>query len=294
MRKKNKEALTGYLFVTPALTVFFIFVFFSILFIVGLSFTKYNTLSKEIKFIGLDNYIRLFKDIRFHIALKNTLKYVAIVVPIQTILSLLIAIALNAKIKYPTVFRTIFFLPTLTSSAVLTVIFMFLFSINGPVNHFLLDYNFINTPINFLTDTKFTLNVIMIMNIWSTVPFFATIYIAGLQDISQEMYEAAQIDGANGLKRFIYIIIPMMTPITLFVFLTGIIGCFQVFDQAYIFSGGTGGPANSTLTVTLLIYQYAFNTSGTMGYASTIAVVLSVIIFAVSAITKKWQNGGDE
>lgn len=293
MTKRRKEATTGYLFLTPALITLFIFTVFSILFIIFLSFTRYNTLSREMSFIGFDNYIRLFTDRRFHIALRNTVRYVLIVVPIQTVLSLLIALSLNAKVKGASIFRVIFFLPTLTSSSVLTIIFMFLFNIDGPINQILLDYNLIERPINFLTNTDFTLSIIMAMNIWSTIPFFATIYVAGLQDITEEMYEASEIDGANGIKKLLYIVIPIISPITLFVFLTGLIGCFQIFDQAYIFSNGTGGPANSTLTVTLLIYQNAFATIGTMGYAAAIAVVLAMIIFVISLLTRRWQNGGE-
>lgn len=292
MTNKKQETIQGYIFLTPALTIFLIFTIISILFIFFLSFTKYNTLNGKMTFIGIDNYLNLFKDGRFHIALFNTFKYVIIVVPIQTLLSLLIALALNAKIKFPVVFRTVFFLPTLTSSAALTIIFMFLFSINGPINGTLMNLNIIKEPISFLTDARVALNVIMVMNIWSTIPMYSTIYIAGLQDISKEVYEAAAIDGATGIKQFLHIIIPIMTPITLFIFLTGLIGCFQIFDQAYIFSNGTGGPANSTLTVTLLIYQYAFTTSGTMGYAASIAVMLSLIIFLFSMITRRWQSQG--
>ncbi len=294
MINKRREGLQGYLFLSPALIIFLIFTILSTSFILFLSFTKYNTLNGQMKFIGLDNYFKLFSDSRFQISLKNTFKYVIVVVPIQTILALLIAMALNAKIKFPVVFRTIFFLPTLTSSAALTIIFMFLFSVTGPLNQILLNLYLIKEPISFLTDTKFALKVIMVMNIWSTIPMYSTIYIAGLKDISNEIYEAASIDGANGFSKFIYIVVPIIAPITLFVFLTGLIGCFQIFDQAYILSNGSGGPANSTLTVTLLIYQYAFTTSGTMGYAAAIAVALAFIIFAFSLVTKRWQGQGGE
>ena len=214
-------------------------------------------------------------------------------VPVQTIIALVIAYILaNKGIKGKTVFRLIYFLPTLTSSAALTLIFMFIFNLNGPINGLLESLHLISQPINFINDTNWTLKVIMIMNIWSTVPYFMTIYLASLVDLPDSMYEAAEIDGANVFDKLRYITIPYLRPITTFVLLTGIIGTFQMFDQAYIFSGGTGGPANSTLTVSLLIFQYAFGQNNQMGYAAVIAIILAIIIFIVARIAEK-LNGGN-
>ena len=127
----------------------------------------------------------------------------------------------------------------------------------------------------------------MAMNIWSTIPFFMTIYLAGLQDIPKSTYEAAEVDGANSIQKFFYITVPQLKPITTFVLLMGIIGTFQMFDQAYIFSNGTGGPENSTLTVALLIYKNAFGQNNSMGFATATAIMLSVVIFSVSFIAQK-------
>ncbi len=196
-------------------------------------------------------------------------------------------------VKGKKLFRLIYFLPTLTSSAALTLIFMFLFNLNGPINGFLVGQHLLNQPINFLNDTNWTLKVIMVMNIWSTVPYFMTIYLASLVDLPDSLYEAADIDGANVMQKFRYITVPHLRPVTTFVLLMGIIGTFQMFDQAYIFSGGSGGPANSTLTVSLLIYQYAFKSQNNqMGYAAVIALVLAIVIFLVSRIAEK-LNGGN-
>jgi ABC-type sugar transport system permease subunit len=213
-----------------------------------------------------------------------------VVVPTQTFIALVLAYVLNQKLKAKNIIRTVLFLPTLTSSAVLTMIFMFLFSVNGPINQFLMSSGAIGSAMNFLGDPKFALKVIMAMNIWSTVPFFMTIYLAGLQDIPDALYEAASIDGASSIQKFFKITVPNIAPVTVFVVLQGLIGCFQIFDQAYIFSNGSGGPQNSTLTVALSMYQYAFKTNGTMGYAAAIAVVLAIVIFVVAIITKKLQK----
>ena len=225
--------------------------------------------------------------------MQNTGFFALVVVPVQTIIALVIAYILASKgIKAKKMFRLIYFLPTLTSSAALTLIFMFVFNLNGPINGFLESIHLIDGPINFINDTDWTLKVIMVMNIWSTVPYFMTIYLASLVDLPDAMYEAAEIDGANAFQKLRYITIPYLRPITTFVLLTGIIGTFQMFDQAYIFSGGTGGPENSTLTVSLLIFQYAFGQQNQMGYAAVIAIMLAIIIFVVSRIAEK-LNGGN-
>ncbi len=286
--KKRREALTGYGFMLPALIIMIVFTLVPIFYALFLSFTKVNLIGEmSFDWVGLKNYANAINDERVWIAFKNTLRYVIIVVPLQTAIALLIASVLNSGIKFQNTFRTIFFLPTLTSSSALTMIFMFLFSLNGPFNSILVQMGFIDAPINFINETEFALNTIMAMNIWSTVPFFMTIYLAGLQDIPHSLYEAADIDGANAWQKLIKITVPNLTPVTNYVLLMGIIGCFQLFDQAYIISGGSGGPNNATLTFSLIIYQYAFKTMGTMGYSAALAVLLTIIIFAVSMIAKR-------
>jgi len=162
-----------------------------------------------------------------------------------------------------------------------------MFNIQGPVNSLLLDLGIISQRINFLQDTNFTLQTIMLMNIWSTVPMYMTLYIASLVDLPESMYEAADLDGANVVRKFFSITIPYLKPITTYVLLTGIIGTLQMFDQAYIFSNGSGGPSNSTLTISLLVYRYAFGPQNAMGYAATLAVILAVIILTISLIVNR-------
>ena len=286
-KQRKQEALQGVGFVLPAVIIIGIFVIASILFAIYISFHKVNLFTGYYEFIGLDNYKRVLTDSKTRIAFKNTAAFAAVVVPVQTMLALIMASVLNSKLKGKLKFRTIFFLPTLTSSAALTMIFMFLFSLTGPINQFAVQLNLINEPINFLNDAKFTLKVIMSMNIWSTVPFFMTIYLAGLQEVPNSVYESAEVDGANSVQKFFYITVPQLKPITTFVLLMGIIGTFQMFDQAYIFSNGSGGPENSTLTVALLIYRNAFGQNNTMGFATAIAIILSLVIFSVSLIAQK-------
>jgi multiple sugar transport system permease protein len=222
-------------------------------------------------------------DERVWIALKNTAEYVIIVVPIQTIIALALALMLNSSIKGKNIFRIIFFLPTVTSSAVLTLIFMWIYNSNGLLNNVL---SFLGLPTyNWIGDPAVALKSIMLMNIWSTAPFFMVIYLAALQDIPESLYEAATIDGANRFDQLISITLPLLKPVTFFIVVMGIIGTFQLFDQSYIFSGGSGGPNNSTLTVVLLIYQYAFKNLD-MGYAAALALMLAGVIMGVTLIQR--------
>jgi len=285
---KSQQAIQGYGFMLPTLIILGLFTLFPIGYALFLSFIRVNLLGGlDFEFVGWRNYQIAFNDERLLIALRNTVRYVAFVVPIQTIIALVMAYVLNSGVKFQKTFRTIYFLPTLTSSAALTMIFMFLFSINGPVNGLLVEWGLLEAPINFVQDTQFALNTIMVMNIWSTVPFYMTIYLAGLQDIPDALYEAASLDGANAVQKLTKVTIPNLVPVTNFILLMGIIGCFQVFDQAFIVSGGTGGPNNATLTVALLIYRYAFQVIGTMGYASALAILLTILIFIVAMIAKR-------
>jgi multiple sugar transport system permease protein/raffinose/stachyose/melibiose transport system permease protein len=291
-KRQRDEMIQGYAFIFPAAVVALVFFILSVAFAVYLSFNNVNLFTQTFTWNNFDNYARIFQDPRALRALRNTATFAAIVVPLQTLISLIIAYVLSSKtVKGKRIFRMVYFLPTLTSSSALTIIFMFIFNVFGPVNEFLLNTGLISERINFLQEPTYALQVIMAMNIWSTVPFFMTIYLASLVDLPKSLYEAADIDGANVLQKLRYITIPYLRPITTYVLLTGIIGTFQMFDQAYIFSNGSGGPANSTLTLSLLIYQNAFGQMNTMGYAAALAVILAILIFIVARIAEK-LNGG--
>ncbi|OIJ17061.1 sugar ABC transporter permease [Anaerobacillus alkalilacustris] len=284
-----REAGQGYTFMSPTIFVLGLFVVAPIFYAIFLAFHRVELLGgMSFNFIGFDNFTRVVDDTRAKIAIMNTAKYVAVVVPIQTALALILAATLNAGMKGEKFFRIVYFLPTLTSSAVLTLIFMWMYNPEGLINNILA---FVGLPTyNWINDPSVALNAIMMMNIWSTAPFFMVIYLAALQDIPDSMYEAAELDGANGIQKFWYITVPLLRPVTSFAVIMGLIGTFQLFDQSYIFSGGSGGPSNSTLTVVLLIYQYAFGTSGRMGYAAAIAFILAFIILTATLIQRKMQK----
>ncbi|TWG29823.1 carbohydrate ABC transporter membrane protein 1 (CUT1 family) [Geobacillus sp. C56-T2] len=281
-----RETGAAYAFLLPALFVLALFIIGPIVFAVFLAFHKVQLLgTASFEFVGFDNFARMAHDTRAKIALWNTVKYVVIVVPCQTVLALVLAATLNAGLKGEKFFRIVYFLPTLTSSAVLTLIFMWMYNQNGFINHVL---EAVGLPTyNWLGDPDVALNAIMIMNIWSTAPYFMVIYLAALQDIPDSLYEAAELDGANAWQKFWHITIPYLRPVTSFVVIMGLIGTFQLFDQSYIFSAGSGGPNNSTLTVVLLIYQYAFKTLGTMGYAAALAFALAIVILVATMLQRK-------
>lgn len=282
--RKLAEAITGYLFISPWLIIFIIFSVISLIYAVYLSFTSYNLLRLP-QFWGLEGYQRVLKeDLFLQKALPNTFKYVIIVVPIQTALSLVLAFAMDQKLRFQRIFRTIFYLPSVTSSVVISLIFIWIFSPQGIFNQIL------NLSVNWLDDPATAFYVIMGMNIFTTSGTLMLIFLAGLQDISPTIYEAAQIDGANGLQTFFYITIPMLRPVIFFVVTVGVIGCFQVFDQIFVMTAG--GPLDSTTTITYLIYKWAFrDTTIKMGQASALAVILTLIILGVTLIQRRIIEG---
>lgn len=269
---------------TPTIIVLGIFLLLPVIYAIVLAFYRVQLLGEvSYRFAGFRNFIRIQNDERVGIALSNTIQYVAIVVPIQTILALGLALLLNAKIRGKSWFRVAFFLPTVTSSAVLTLIFMWIYNANGLFNQVL---SAIGLPTyNWLGDPEVALKGIMVMNIWATAPLFMVIYLAALQDIPESLYEAASIDGATTWEKFWWITLPFLRPVTFFVITMGIIGTFQLFDQSYIFSNGSGGPDNATLTIVLLIYQYAFK-SLDMGYALALTLILAFVIMMTTLIQR--------
>nr|MBO2482767.1 sugar ABC transporter permease [Bacillaceae bacterium] len=285
MGSKYRQTVQGYSFLLPALAVILVFTLIPIVYAFLLMFFKVDLLSGEKTFVGLQNFEKIFSDPKFWAAFENTARYVLVVVPVQTLIALLLAVLLNSKIRFDRIFLSVMFLPTLTSSSAMTLIFMWLFNNNGLVVNLIRDL--FGVKIQFVTNPDLALTVIMTMNIFSTVPHFMIVFLSGLQDIPAALYEAAAIDGAGKVKQFLHVTVPQLMPITFYVITMGVVGCFQIFDQAFIMSNGSGGPQNSTLTFTLYIYQLAFN-SNDMGRATALAFILGFIILAVTYIVNKF------
>lgn len=279
-RRQLGEWIAAYIMLSPYLFVFLVFNVFSIAYALYLSFTYFDLFSPP-RWIGLGNYLYLLRDTLFLTkAVPNTLKYVAVVVPVQTVISLLLAFALDQEIKFRRFFRTLFYVPSVTSSVVISLIFLWLFKKTGVINQLL------GLSIDWLTSPTFALPTIMIVNIWATTGTMMVIFLAGLQDIPVTYYEAAMIDGANRWQMLRHITIPLLRPVIFFVVTMGVIGCFQVFDQIYVMTAG--GPLDSTTTIAYLIYKWAFqSTTPFMGRASAVAFVLAGMILIVTVIQRR-------
>lgn len=278
--------MTAWTFLAPTLLLVALFTLLPALFALYASFHKLDIMSDNATWAGLKNLDYLIEDDKFWAACRNTLQYVLVVVPTQTIVALVLACILNGKVRFKRGFVTLMFLPTLTSSAAMTMIFMWLFNNNGVVTQYLQDHWGIT--IRFLSDPGWALGIIMLMNVFSTVPHFLIVFLAGLQEIPGNLYEAITLDGAGPISRHWHISVPQLMPIIFYAVTMGVIGCFQVFDQAFIMSGGDGGPEDSTLTFTLLIYHFAFKTYNTMGLACALAVVLTLIILTATALVNRF------
>lgn len=284
LNKKQKEAITGYLFFLPALINLIFFLGIPILFVLYISFTNYNLFNvNNIQFVGLQNYRNLFNDSLFYKSLANTLYHVLLSIPVNTIVGVSLALLLNNhQLKGLKLFRTTFLLPTVVSGVAVTLLWQWILDPNfGLINSFLMNFG-VRGP-GWLTDSAWSKPSIVLMNTWS-VGGTMMIYLAGLQGIPQTLYDAATIDGAGTFRRFWHVTIPLLSPTIFFNMITGAIGAFQVFAEAYIMTGG--GPNNSTLYYAYYLYNKAF-ADLQFGYASAMGWILMVITLVLTLIAMR-------
>lgn len=274
----------GLLFVLPYVLFFVIMQAGMFGFAIYVSFHHYDLLAIDNPFVGLRNYVRLLANQDFLIALRNTTEYAIVVVALQTVFALLLAVALDAKIKGRNFFRSTWYTPSIASSVVISMIFLYVYHPTGLLNS-LLGLIGIHTTVAYLESTTWALPAIIFLNIWTTAPTFMLMFLAALQDIPHEVYEAAAVDGAGGARKLWSITIPLLRPVIFLVVSLGIIGAFQVFDQMFIMTNG--GPIKATLSVALLIYNDLFRDTGTVGSACAMAIVLGIIIFALTLISRR-------
>lgn len=291
LRRNLEEIGAALVFLAPFLILLMVFVLWPLLNALWLSFHAYDLFSPP-RWIGLENYRLLLRQGDFWISLRNTAVYTAGVVTCQTVLALLLALLMDQRIRGKTVFRVAFFLPSVTSSVAISLIFMLLFFKNGVLNQALawigLDRVFaaagLSFPFDWLGNMHTALPAIMAMAIWSTAGFFMIVFLAGLQDIPETLYEVARLDGAGPLARLWYVTLPLLKPTVFYVATMGLIGAFQVFDQVFIMTNG--GPLKATMTMAYLLYTEAF-VHFNMGYACAIAFVLSTLIFLATMGQKR-------
>lgn len=287
-----KEQVAGYLFVAPLMIGLIVLSLIPVAASLLLSFTNWNFVAGigAIKFAGFDNFVRLFHDSSFTKSLLNNLLFI-LTVPVTMIFALLLAIGIDKHVFLKDLFKVVYFLPYISSIVAIAMVWQVLFHPSlGPVNSTLVSLGIDNPP-KWLADIKFALPSLMMIQVWIMLGYNIIIYIAGLQSIPRDLYEAAEIDGASAWVKFRRITVPCISPTTFFLLVTGIIGTFKIFDLIQVLT--QGGPANSTTVIVYELYDTAFIQLKT-GYASSMALVLFLICLLITvlqmAAQKKWVN----
>jgi multiple sugar transport system permease protein len=302
----RREAITAYIFIAPYLITAAIFTVGLLVYAFAISFTDLTAsfAAANARFIGIDNYVRALSDSDFLTSLGNAFWYFVIVTFVQTIGAILLAVTLNAKMKGMRVFRTLLYSPSVASSIVMSLIFLWLYLPTGFINYALgTDIPWLTTPDrifapfwnaiglgdipSFFQGPSVAWTSIMVLAIFTTIPTFMVMFLTALQDVPGYVYEAAAIDGATGIKAFWYITLPLLRPVVTLVVILGTIGTFQVFDQVAILT--RGGPLKTTLTPAFLIYQKTLGT-GTQaeaGFAAAMAFILAFVIVGITLIQRR-------
>jgi multiple sugar transport system permease protein len=285
MKKQGKVAA---LFLLPYLLVFIVFRFGPSVAGLFVAFTKWNIVGKA-TFVGLDNFTKMFHDPNFYIALKNTMVFLLMTLPPLVIFSLLLAVILNQKIRFRNAVRTISIIPYVLIPAVVGIIWNWLYDNNfGILNYYLKAVGL--SPIEWLTNDKYALFSVAIVTIWSYLGYNMILYLAGLQDISKDLYEASTIDGANKYQTFTKITFPLLKPITSMIITLTLINTIQVFDQIFVMTNG--GPGTATLTLVQYLYGTAFQNYN-LGYGSALGIAILVILVVMVQIQSKFMKLDD-
>ncbi len=318
----RREAIAAYVFLSPYLLVTIVFTVGVFIFAIYISFTNFDLFTTP-EWVGLEHYKTVLSDKKFIRSLVNTLYYAVIVVSFQTTLALLLAVLMNAPMRAKQFYRTIFYAPSVTSSVVISFIFLWLYLKTGYINYLFtklwllvgaewVAVNWLNDPRGLIQlivapfgvdipssqwyyrGPSITWMAIMFQNIFTTVPTFMIMFLAALQDIPPSLYEAASIDGANRRQQFFKITVPMLRPVIFLIVVLGTIGTWQIFDQVKLLTAG--GPLNTTLTPVYLIYSEGLGINGPprMGYAASRAFILGVIIFIFTVIQRRFIEQGTE
>jgi multiple sugar transport system permease protein len=284
-RRTRQNFWIGMLFIMPWFIGFILFTFYPMAASFVYSFAEYHT-RKPLIYVGLDNYVAMFSDKLFWTSLGNTLYMVIIGVPVTLLTSFLCAVLLNLKVRGQSIYRVIYFLPSIVPTVASTLLWLWILNPQAGVMNTLLGYFGVQGP-NWLSDPAWAKPSLIMLGMWG-MGNTIVIYLSGLQDVPVSLLEAAELDGANWWQRLRYITIPMVSPITLFNLITGMIGMFQYFAQAYIFRGtqNLGSPLNSTLFYSVYLYQSGFQYLK-IGYASAMAWVLFIIILISTLLMLK-------
>jgi multiple sugar transport system permease protein len=249
-----------------------------------LSVTRWDLIGRP-QFVGPENYRAAFSDPILGRVMRNTVIYSGGTVPLLVIVSLALALALNQSIRGRTFFRVLFFMPVVSSTVAVAMVWRWIYSPFGPINAILVGFGL--PVVGWLTTTTWALPAVILMSVWQSMGYSLVIFLAGLQSIPQHLYDAAAVDGANGWLRFRHITVPLLSPTTFFVVVMAVISTFQVFGQVYMLTGG--GPAFATSTIVYYVYEQAF-LALRMGYASALAWLLFAAIFGLTVLQLRFQR----
>lgn len=279
-KRKLKERLTAYSFIAPNFIGFAIFTLGPIVFAIILAFHQWDG-SNEMTFIGIENFTRMLNDTRVHDALWNTITYVLATVPLTLGCALLLAILLNSKIKGRNIFRTIAFFPYVASLVAVAAVWNMIFHpVNGPINEILRTIGILNPP-RWAADSDWAMFTLVLFSVWKQMGYYMVIFLAGLQGVSEELYEAADLDGAGTWGKFWHVTVPQLRPVTFFVLMMLTINSFKVYDFVYMIT--QAGPGTSTLVLVYEIYNTAF-LNWNLGYSSAISMLLLGLVLVVTLI----------
>mgnify|MGYP001199838340 CR=1 FL=1 len=285
----NRNRLTGWWFIAIAVIMIAAFYFYPMVQALLMSFKTGK--GANLHYTGLDNYQRLFSDKTFLTAVKNTFIYLIIQVPIMIILAIFISVLLNdSKLKFKGFFRTAIFLPCVTSLVAYSIVFKYLFGVDGIINMMLTKLHLITEPIQWITDPFWAKVTIIIAITWRWTGYNMIFYLSALQNIDSSIYEAARIDGASSVRQFFGITIPLLKPIILFTSITSTIGTLQLFDE--IVNITKGGPGNATMSISQYIYNLSFKYSPDFGYAATVSYSIVIMIVILSIV--QFKAAGDK
>ncbi len=286
-RTVTDDTVTAWLFMAPALILLLLFLILPFFMAFGLAFTNQRLIPGPIptRFVGLRNFQRLLDDATFHHALRNNFVFALVVVPLQSGLALFLALLVNTRRRFITFFRASYFVPTVTTMVVVAIIWGFLLAEQGPINAILRVISFGHLgPYKWIDDPHLALPAIIMLSIWQGVGFQMVIYLAGLQGIPPDLYEAASIDGAGMWQKFRYITFPSLRNTHIFVLVTTTILAFKLFTQVEVLT--QGGPLDATQTIVRLMYVIGFRELK-VGYAAAITVVFVLIVLLISLIQRR-------
>ncbi len=292
--ERRSEALAGYALIAVPMVLFLVLNIGSIAYALFISLWKWNVRSGPVEFLGLANYQRLWTDPVFAAAVRNTIYYALVWVPLTMAIGLFLAIIVNQKIRGQTFFRAAYYFPAIASSAAITVLWIFLVAPFGLFNSVreaigvnpIFEFFGFGPHHNWIGNQATALNSVVILNAWTTSGTFMLFYLASLQSISHEIYEAAAIDGAGAWQTFRRITFPLLKPGHYFVATVAVIGALQMFDQGFIAGGPTGDPNNALMTVVLYLYNAAFYQFD-FGYAAAVGVILFALILSATLIQRR-------